>query len=345
MKHERHHWLEKLQVQFAGFAALAVVFFCVGPIHGWWDPQWPATYIPTGSFLALLQLALLVWAMAAVCAIVTITARPEGTLFATLVGAMGVSMHSTQIRVLVWSNEGSLAGLFLQLIVELLVLFVIVVGAIHIIWRIRALMSRAFPKLMWTGRITAETVIDDPQDAVAAARRHSEMLGGLHKMGFLGGLLGGILGPEGMPIMSSKQEGKNRKAILVCTASCLTATILYSSILLMLLMQSAERGQIIFALFASFLLATIIAHQQFATRFSVAAWSAPLITGIVFYMLAIAASGDVEANVWTRVQLFARALPIDWMTAGGAGAVLGYWISERVHELRHLEHHLEKQSS
>jgi hypothetical protein len=340
MKHERHHWLEKLQVEFAGTAALAITFFIIGTLHGSWDPQWPATYVSTGSFGGLLNFALLVWILATACAILTISARPEGALFATLVGAAGVSLHSAPIRVLFWSKEASLAGMFIQLIVELVVLFVIVLGAVHIIHQIRALFTRLCPNWMWRGRITAENVIADPTDALTAKKKLKEFADGAS---LLGRIFGRILGPEGMPFVSPGQEAKSRKTALVCTISCLAATVLYSSILLMLLMRSSHRGQIIFALFASFLLATLIAHQQFATRFSLAAWAAPLVTGIVFYMLAMASSGNTGTNIWIEVQPFARALPIDWMTAGAGGSVLGYWISERIHELRHIERHAENE--
>ena len=342
MEHKHHHWLEKLQVQFAGGTALALTFFIVGPMRGWWDPQWPTTFISTGSFGGLLQFMLLVWLLAAACAALTISARPEGALFATLVGAMGISMHSARIRALFWSHEASLTSVFVQLILELVVLFVIAVGAVHIIYRVRALMTRLLPNWMWKGRITAETVVADPADALAARKKLKEFADGFS---LVGGLLGRILGPEGMPIVSPGQEAKSRKAIMVCTISCLAATVLYSSIMLMLLMRSTHRGQIVFALFASFLLATLIAHQQFATRFSVVSWGSALLTGVIFYMLAIASSGEVGANIWIKVQPFARALPIDWMTAGGAGGVLGYWISERIHELRHIETHAEDKSS
>ena len=344
MKHERHHWLEKLQVEFAGGGALALTFFVIGPMRGWWDPQWPTTFISTGSFGGLLGFALLVWLLAAACAALTISSRPEGALFATLVGAAGISMHSAPIRALFWSHEASLAGVFVQLIGELFVLFVVVVGAMHIIHQVRALMARLCPNWMWKGRITAES--DDLQTTSGkpdAVRKRK--YGTAKKLWLDGGILGQILGPEGMPVISPGQEAKSRKAALVCAISCLAATMLYGSIMLMLLMRSAHRGQIIFALFASFLLATLIAHQQFATRVSVVSWGSALLTGILFYMLAMASSGRVGPNVWIKVQLFARALPIDWMTAGGAGGVLGYWISERIHELRHIERHAENESS
>ena len=346
MKHERHHWLEKLQVQFAGAAALAVTFFIVGPMNGGWDPEWPATFIPYGGFAGLLHFGLLVWILAAVCAVVTISSRPEGALFATLVGAVGVSMHSAQIRVLLWSREGSFAGVFAQLIAELLVLFVVLVGAIHIICWVRVLMSRVWPGLMWKGRITAQTVASDESSpepetkkAAPAGFSSSMVLWLLSPLG-----PSGTPGPEPLVDLSPKEAAKNRTAAIICTVSCLAATVLYSSIILMLLMWSPNRGQIIFALFASFFLATLIAHQQFATQFSVVAWGSALLTGIMFYVLAIASSGNMGSNLWMNLKPFSRALPIDWMTAGGAGGVLGYWISERIHELKHIERHAENES-
>jgi len=346
MKHERHHWLEKLQVEFAGGAALAFTFFAVGPMHGWWDPQWPATFVSTGSFLGLLKFALLVWVLAAVCAAITVSSRPEGALLSTLVGAVGVSMHSEPIRVLFWARPEALGGVFAQLIAELLILFAVVVVTIHIIRLVRGAMARVRPDWMWKGRITAETVAMD-------SRGHEEPLA--EKPQSVSARLLWALSPVGgafadqadhrRAVVSPGGESLKRKAELTQMLSCMAATVLCSSIMLMLLMQSSNRGQIIFALMASFLLATLIAHQQFATRFSVTAWAAPIITGVLFYALSIASSGRLGANAWIKVQFFARALPIDWMTAGGAGGVLGYWLSERVHELKHIERHIENESN
>ena len=254
MKHERHHWLEKLQVEFAAAAALAVTFFIVGPMHGWWDPQWPATFISTGSFGGLLQFALLVWALAAACAAITVSARPEGALLATFVGAVGVSMHSESIRVLFWANQESFGRVFMQLIAELAVLFFVAVVTIHIICRVRAIMARVCPGWMWKGRITEHTVSLEGQDAESVAAykskaASSKFLWTLSPMG--SGLVGETLGPKGMPIVSPQNEAKSRKAALACMLYCLAATVLYSSILLMLLMRSPNRGQIVFALQAS----------------------------------------------------------------------------------------------
>ncbi len=347
MKHKHHHWLEKMQVEFAGGAALAVTFFIVGPMRGWWDPQWPTTFVTTGSFGTLAGFALLVWALAVACAALTVSARPEGALFATLVGAAGVSMHSAPIRVLFWSRQDSLTGVFLQLIGELVVLFVIVVGAVYIIYQIRALAVRVCPNWMWRGRIIG--LSDDTRvTSGKPAREQHPLASSSWTAWFFAPIRVSFLDQmrtSDMSVISPGQQARDGKAALRCTVYCLAAIVLYSSILLMLLMRSTHRGQIIFALFASFLLATLIAHQQFATRFSVVSWASALFTGVLFYMLAIASSGRMGPNVWIKLQLFARALPIDWMTAGGAGGVLGYWISERIHELRHIENHDESESS
>ncbi|MCP4378861.1 MAG: hypothetical protein GY794_22135 [bacterium] len=347
MKHKRHHWLEKIQVQFAGAVALAVTFFIIEPMHGRWDPQWPATFVSTGSFGGLLSFAVLVWVLAAFCAVLTISSRPEGALFATLVGAAGISMHSPPIRALFWDRQDSMEGVFLQLIAELFALFVIVVVAIHVVYRVRALACKLCPGWMWKGRITEETFSSNGVDAkTPEGKKQTHSLSWI--VWFLSPIRVSFLDQmrisNELSIVSPRQQAKSRKAALTCMFYCLAATMLYSSIMLMLLMQSTQRGQIIFALFASFLLATLIAHQQFATQFSVVSWASALLTGILFYTLAIASSGHSGPNVWIKVRLFARALPIDWMSAGGAGGVLGYWISERIHELRHIDNHAEKES-
>jgi hypothetical protein len=347
MKHERHHWLERKQVELAGVAALAVTYFVLGPMHGWWDPQWPATFISTGSFFGLLQFAVLVWVLAAACAAVTSSSRPEGALFTTLIGAAGVSMHSTPIRVLFWSSESSISTVFVQLAIELLAFIAVVVVAIHIICRVRAAMAKLFPAWMWKGRIMeAFGDSDEPSNKsdklTRPKRTTSWFLWVISPIG--AAFYDNMRRSGGMSVISPDQQARSKKAALRCTLYCFAATVLYSSILLMLLMRSPNRGQIVFALFGSFLIATLIAHQQFATQFSVVSWGSAMVTGVLFYVLAIASSPQAGANSWINVQMFARALPVDWMTVGGAGGVLGYWISERIHELRHIERITEEDS-
>ena len=35
--------------------------------------------------------------------------------------------------------------------------------------------------------------------------------------------------------------------------------------------------------------------------------------------------------------MYARVLPIDWLTFGIGGGLLGHWLSSRMHEAKHIE--------
>ena len=320
MPYKRRHLLEKLQVELAAGAALAVMYLAVGPVLGWWDPEWPTTFVPSGAFAQMAGFAATVWILAAACALVTVSSRPEGALLATLVGAAGVSLHSSPIRTIFWQHEGALGLLFGMLIAEVLLLVVVLLVAEMVVFVVRTGVARWKPGWMWRGRV-------GPSGPSARAHGDSEPGAGL-TLG--GGLLRTILARKRLPGATGGRVG-------VVSVSCLGVSVLIGAILLMLLMQSSHRGQVVFSLFVSFLLAVMIAHQKFPTPFGAAAWISPILTAIVFYLLAAGASMETVPNSWTHVPFYARALPVDWMAAGGAGAVLGFWISERIHELRHME--------
>ena len=104
--------------------------------------------------------------------------------------------------------------------------------------------------------------------------------------------------------------------------------------MLLVLMKSSNRGQILFALGASFLLGTMIAHQLFPATQSAVAWAGPVLGAVFLYALTCASSIGLGPQAWREVLINARALPVDWITFGAGGAVLGYWISARIHEMR-----------
>ena len=103
------------------------------------------------------------------------------------------------------------------------------------------------------------------------------------------------------------------------------------------LLRSADRGQIIFALFASFFVASLAGHYACPTRYGSLAVLLPLAFGVATYLLAGAAGVGGPPQGWIDVGLYARALPVDWLTAGSGGAILGCWTSQRMHEAKQLD--------
>ncbi len=111
--------------------------------------------------------------------------------------------------------------------------------------------------------------------------------------------------------------------------------VLLSIVLLLLIVQSAQRGQILFGLLASFFVGFLVAHQLIPANHVMLAPAGAAAVAVVVYILgATSVTGDSPQS-WMSVPLYARALPIDWMTFGAGGGVLGYWVSERIHEARH----------
>jgi len=312
MKHRHFHLLEKLQVQLAAVAALLVVYFGLWPVLRPSDPNDPVVFVATESAGLASMFAAAMWGLAALCALVTITARPEGGLLAALVGLGGMSLRSAGMRPLLWTGNGSLRGLYGQLLAELALLLVLGAVAIIAVAVVRWVVGRLHPKWLWR----------DPLPNAAA----DEGGGTLRER--LGRVLGGRAWPSGA-------RGKPGNAAR--TAQFLAAATGLSLVFVVLLLRSPDRGQILFALFAGFALGFLIAHQFVPAALPLIAWVVPLIVGAGFYVLAVVQVGAVPPEKWMTVPAYARVLPVDWLTAGGGGALLGYLISSRIHEARHIE--------
>jgi len=328
MNQRRLHWFEKLQVQLTTVAVLAATYFALWPLLRNCDPQEPLTFLADGAGRTL-ALAIAFWAIACICAAATAGGRPEGAMVAALIGLGGLSLRSPRMRALLWAHVDSAPALYRTLILEILLLAFFVVVADLIAGLMRRLMRRLGPRWQWR----------DPSAELSDKQR--EELGEMIVAGkpVQGGLLLDVL----LAVFTRRMRRHpppahaTPRSWVVRAASFLALAMVIATVLLLLLMRSSDRGQILFALLVSFFLGSLVSHQKFPCRLSALCWLMPVILGVCFYALGAASSVGPGPRGWIEIDYYARALPIDWITAGGGGSMLGCWASSRIHQMRHIE--------
>ncbi len=328
MKHRKLHWLEKVQVQLATLVGVVIVYALFASAFRPVDPYLPIVFLPGGNYSQIGVLAVLLWVLAGVCAIATLTSRPEGSLLAALFAVGGVSLRSPSLKTLLWAKQGELGGLFSQFAIEMIIMSVLLVGAVIVIAFVRQLGKKLAPGVMWRDPLTEFT-----DQHANGQDEPGYLLHGWLKYDPIG--LAALLAIYFMGRKSAhKADSARASEAIRRLVMCLAASLLFALILVSLLMRSQARGQVIFAVLAGTFLAVLIAHQLFPTPFSVVAWLTPLLTGIILYAFSAYTSSSVQP---VDVPLYANALPIDWLTVGGGGAMLGFWVSSRIFEARHFE--------
>ncbi len=317
MNQRQFHLIEKLQVQIAALLAVIVVYALLWPFFEPVDPETPTLLFGTVGVPHAWLFALAVLAVAAVSAAATTHARPAGAVLVTLLGAGGLSLRSEPVwRLLVLrQGDGGVGTLLLWMILETLALAVLALAATLLIALVRGLIARRRPTWVWHSRIEPPVGEGEPGPSLHRRLRESVLI---------------TMGWPHEPETGVKEE-------LARGVSCLLMGALVSVLLLGVLMQSTARGQILFALLMSFLLGTLAAHQVFPARVTGLAWVTPMITGIACYLLGMLTTVRTVPLPWTTVPVWARALPIDWLAAGGGGAVAGMWLSARIHEHKQME--------
>ncbi len=311
MDHHRILRIEKIQVQIVAVAALLVGYFFLAPALWTWDAEGPITFVPLAGYSRLVVFAISVSLIAAVAGVLTVKVRPQGALLAVLVGAGGVSLHSPEIRSLLWMRHDSLPGLFAGFAVETFLLLLLLVGIELLVSLARGLVRKFRHDWLWRS----------PLDGITVADKN------------------GLFDRDANFFLNLPALRGDRKArrVLVQCGLCLIVTMVVAVAAMLCFARSADRGQILFALLISFLLAQLIAHWVFPVPYSIVAWSSPMLVGIGSFCVTAATLADGRPQAWADIPMIARALPIDWMTAGGGGALMGFWISSRVRELRHME--------
>lgn len=122
--------------------------------------------------------------------------------------------------------------------------------------------------------------------------------------------------------------------------AALATQVVVMTIIMLILCETDRKPQVIAAVALSAFLGTLAAHSLFPTRPSLWYWTGPLIVGVVGYLLAYSAS----THTWVIGQVggtlapeLGRPLPLDYVGAGPAGAIIGYWTSRRWQRMREID--------
>jgi hypothetical protein len=334
MNYRRAHWLEKLSVQVVTVAALAVMYFCLWPHVQPTDPQMPVSFFASGGGNSLAVFIGIAAVTAVLVGALTISARPVGAVMSALLGVGGLGLRSQSFRSLLWSRQGDAANphelqtMYGQLIAEVVVLTAVAVMVAMIVLLTRRLVRLALPGSGWR---------DPLADAIAPAAR-----GTPSPKGFLNAAMKAM----GLDAVDYTVPGEKDSLIRIRPStpellkrlvSCLAMAGVIACALLLALMKSDERGQTIFAVLLSFTVAVWIAHYTTPSPYPLVAWVLPLVLGVAFYLRGATFQIAGSPQDWKTVESYTQALPIDWMTFGIGGGLLGYWFSARLHEGKHIE--------
>jgi hypothetical protein len=120
--------------------------------------------------------------------------------------------------------------------------------------------------------------------------------------------------------------------------SALAMQVGVMALFMMLLGQTDAKPQMLASVSISAFLGACAAYYMYPISPSPWLWVGPMIVGIVGYALAYFSVGTGEewktGRLAFRLAPLAQALPLDYATAGPAGAILGYWMSRKWHRER-----------
>lgn len=309
MSHQRWHTWEKVQVEIGMVIGLVVMYLLAGSVLRTWDPDQAVIFLPKMEWARLAVFVAVVWGLAALCALLTTSARPEGALLATLVGTGGVSLRSESLTGLLRTHATDLPRLLVPLAAELALMAPVIIVAWLIIRLVRRVVVHIQPG--WVR----------PDD--------------IHISGPVG--LARSVRAKGQAGSGSPGQRADRLPLadrLITFGAAFGLTLLVGLFLVIVLMYTAERGQILFALAASFFIASVASSYFFPAGTSAACWPAPIVLGVIFYLKACWVPSSYEA--WTQLSEWAHALPVDWLSAGCGGAVGGYWLACRLRDVAQM---------
>ncbi len=292
-------WIENLAIQVATAAALVAVYFLAAPAMRGSDPRAAVVFLPSGQYDQAAFFVAVVLVLAAACALVTLPSRMEGALAAVLLGAGGISARSPQFRTLLWARSDGPAGLYLGLMAEVVVLTGLLLTVYGVVVGVRRVVGMAWPGWTWKS-----LPLEPAEDTASPCAKTSPAKG---------------------------------RSDLPRSFGATGLTVALGMVVMLVLLQSADRGQALFSVLAGSLLGSMAANRFSHPERSLFIWLAPMVMGILFYMLGLASSTGASGGNWTNAPLYAQVLPIDWLTAGCGGAALGCWFSQRSAEASRID--------
>lgn len=338
MDRKKYLLWEKTQVLLTAGVALAAVYYLFWQKFTGDDPGNPIALIPDGRFGTILALGVLLCIMAGLAGLTTTRSRPEGAILAALIGLGGLSIRSPRMRPMLWMEPENLPSIFWQMALEILIFAVILLLAEAVAGLFRGLIKRIKPSWVWTdplADLSAEQRKLIKSDGVAFLPNPEECkwMAVTGEFGLMAWLVNRLLNR-----CTKDTQAESMRTILKRSVSCLLTGVAIGVILVTIIMQSTLRGQVLFALFAGFFIAALAARHFFPVRSIFIAWAMPLITALIFYIFAAISSSNAPADFWATARPQFQALPIDWLTAGCSGAVLGFWTTGRMLEFKVFEH-------
>jgi hypothetical protein len=324
MGYRKRILFEKLALQVSAVVCLAGVFFLLAPRCAGSDPLKGVLFVVDGNWQGALLLVAGLWVLALIAGVGMGFVRPQGAMMVPLVGMMGVCLYSAWIRPWLWEYDEQLSSLYLWMIVELL----LGAGALFVAGLILDAARRFATDRGWSPLWTEPIEFNDSSDkAINPTHPQPD-----HR--FLGLVEGFSHTVKGIKHKESPSESRQASSTILGFA----VNVVVSLILVMILLKSSKRGQAVFAVGVGCLLGTLIVQYLSPIRALAGMLLAPVVGGLIFYGVAAASlGGQAGPEAWMGVKFYALPLPIDWLFAGPAGAMLGAWLSHRMIETGYME--------
>ena len=307
---------DKFPVWVIGFCLLGLTYW---PLRGMFysaDPVGPSMLdFPGGLFLTIFLLI-----SAIVIVPFTISERTTSSLFALFLASGGVCLRSGRLNELIVpaSQTQAVFGQFIATTIWLLGIAAVLTFAIQFLRKIvrKFLSALAYKPLF-------QCMSKDEFDRLPELKRDNPEVEKYMQANV-----------EYIPTdfaPDNKDAGKTPalKEFLPELAGFIVTVAAVGVIVSAVLMRSAERGQLIFSLLAGFTLAGYLAGKLFPTRRTQFAWCGAGLGALIIYVIAYFTQANVPLN---NVMPQFQALPCDWFSAAGAGALLGAWLNQRAED-------------